>query len=283
MGAPGPGFKAGAIARACPPPQMLARMLIDSHCHLNFPGLVEDEAGVLARARAEGVGAFINISTRRAEWDAVVAAAERHSDVWASIGIHPHEADGHPDLSAEDLVRRSAHPRVVGIGETGLDFFYDRSGRMRQEESFRTHCAAARATGLPLIVHSRAAEEETVRILEEELGRGAFPVLFHCFTGSAWLAERALGLGAFLSFSGIVTFRNASALQSVARAVPADRLLVETDAPFLAPVPVRGRTCEPAFVAHTLRFLASLRSEAESDVAAMTSRNALRLFSKMAG
>jgi TatD DNase family protein len=235
-------------------------MLIDSHCHLNYPGLVEDEAGVLARARAAGVTGFVNISTRRDEWEAVVGAAERHPDVWASVGIHPHE----------------------GIGETGLDYYYDKSDREQQRRGFRVHCAAARDTGLPLIVHSRDAEADTIAILEEELGQGAFPILFHCFTGSQWLADEALRLGALISLSGIVTFRNARELQAVAATIPGDRLLVETDAPFLAPVPVRGRTCEPAFVAHTAGFLAGLRGESTEELARRTAGNTQRLFRKMA-
>lgn len=257
-------------------------MLIDSHCHLNYPGLVEDEPGVLARAREAGVAGFVNISTRRNEWEAVIGAADRHADVWASVGIHPHEADAHTDVGTAALVEAAGHPRVVGIGETGLDYYYDKSERLQQRAGFRVHCAAARDTGLPLIVHSRDAEADTIAILEEELGEGSFPILFHCFTGSAWLAERALALGAVISLSGIVTFRNARDLQEVAKMIPGDRLLVETDAPFLAPVPVRGRTCEPAHVAHTARFLADLRGEELSEFAARTAENTRNLFRKMA-
>lgn len=257
-------------------------MLIDSHCHLNYPGLVEDEPGVLARARAAGVTAMISISTRASEWDAVIGGAERHPDVFATVGIHPHEADQHPDVDCARLVAAAAHPRVVGIGETGLDYHYDRSDRARQRASFRAHIAAARATGLPLVVHSRDAEADTIAILAEELEKGGFPFLLHCFTGSAWLAERALALGCHISLSGIVTFRSAAPLQAVARDLPADRLLVETDAPFLAPVPYRGRTCEPAHVATTARFLADLRGEDSAELMAGTAANTLRLFGKMA-
>ncbi len=259
----------------------MAAMLIDSHCHLNYPGLVEDEAGVVARARAAGVTAMISISTRAAEWADVIAGAERHPDVFATVGIHPHEADQHPDTDTDRLVAAAAHPRVVGIGETGLDYHYDRSDRARQRELFRAHVAAARATGLPLVVHTRDAEADTVAILEEETGKGAFPFLLHCFTGSAWLAGRALALGGCISLSGIVTFRSASALQDVARALPADRLLVETDAPFLAPVPFRGKVCEPAHVATTATFLAGLRGEDPSRLMEGTARNTLSLFRKM--
>lgn len=261
----------------------MAAMLIDSHCHLNYPGLVEDEAGVVARARAAGVTAMLSISTRESEWAEVIDGAERHPDVFATVGIHPHEADSHPDTGTDRLVAAAAHPRVVGIGETGLDYHYDRSDRARQRASFRAHIAAARETGLPLVVHSRDAEADTVAILEEELGKGAFPFLLHCFTGSPWLAGAALRLGGFLSLSGIVTFRSATALQEVAKGLPGERLLVETDAPFLAPVPFRGRTCEPAHVATTARFLAALRGDEPSALMERTSLNTMSLFRKMAG
>ncbi|MFQ3595042.1 MAG: TatD family hydrolase [Sphingomonadaceae bacterium] len=256
-------------------------MLIDSHCHLNYPGLVEDEGGVLARARGAGVSAMISISTREAEWEAVIAGAERHADVFATVGIHPHEADQHPGTDTARLVAAADHPRVVGIGETGLDFYYDRSDRQRQEASFRAHCRAARATGLPLVVHSRDAEAATIRVLTEELGEGRFPFLIHCFTGTQWLADEALRLGGYVSLSGIVTFRNAKALQEVAKTIPEERLLVETDAPFLAPVPVRGQTCEPAFVRHTAQFLADLRGVPLASLAQATAANTRALFSRM--
>jgi TatD DNase family protein len=257
-------------------------ILIDSHCHLNYPGLVEDEAGVLGRARAAGVGGFISIATRESEWPAILEGAGRHRDVFATVGIHPHEADAHPDIDTARLVDAARHPKVVGIGETGLDYYYDKSDRARQKASFRAHIAAARKTQLPLVVHTRDAEDDTVAILEEEMGKGAFPFLLHCFTGTQWLADRALALGGSISLSGIVTFRNAKDLQAVAARIPEDRLLVETDAPFLAPVPVRGRVCEPAFVAHTAAFLAELRGVPSWELAGATSANTLRLFTKMA-
>ncbi len=258
-------------------------MLIDSHCHLNYPGLVEDQDGVLSRARAAGLSAMISISTREREWAEVIETAERNADVFATVGIHPHEADAHPDIDTARLVSAASHPRVVGIGETGLDYFYDKSDRDRQRRSFRSHIAAARETALPLIVHTRDAEDDTIKILGEEMGNGAFPMVIHCFTGSARLAAACLELGAYISLSGIVTFKNAHALQEVARMLPSDRLLVETDSPFLAPVPMRGKVCEPAFVAHTARFLADLRGEEPSELVAMTSRNTLALFQKMSG
>jgi TatD DNase family protein len=258
-------------------------MFVDSHCHLNYKGLVEDQQAVLARARAAGVSMMLNISTRQSEWDQVIGLAERESDIWASVGIHPHEADAHPDVQTSSLVERAAHPRVVGIGESGLDFYYDHSGRERQRASFRAHIAAARETGLPLIVHTRDAEEDTWQILSEEMGKGVYPALIHCFTASARFAAKVLDLGLSISISGIVTFKNARDLQETARKVPLDRLLIETDSPFLAPVPHRGRPCEPAFVADTARFLAQLRGEEVEQLAAATSANFHRLFSKTKG
>jgi TatD DNase family protein len=258
-------------------------MFIDSHCHLNYKGLVEDQLAVLARARAAGVTTMLNISTRAGEWDEVIGLAERESDVWASVGIHPHEADVHPDVETSTLVEQARHPRVVGIGESGLDFYYDRSDRDRQRASFRSHIAAARDSGLPIIVHTRDAEEDTHRILEEEMGKGAFTGVIHCFTASADFAAKALDLGLYISISGIVTFKNAKDLQATARQIPADRLLIETDAPFLAPMPNRGKTCEPAFVADTARFLAELRGESVEELAGYTSANFRSLFSKVSG
>jgi TatD DNase family protein len=257
-------------------------MFTDSHCHLNYKGLVEEQQAVLARARAAGVEAMLNISTRRSEWNEVIGLAEREPDVWASVGIHPHEADAHPDVRTATLVDRADHPRVVGIGESGLDFYYDHSDRDRQRASFRAHIAAARETGLPIIVHTREAEADTYAILAEEMGKGAYSGVIHCFTASRDFADKALGLGLFISISGIVTFKNARDLQDSAKAIPADRLLIETDAPFLAPVPHRGRPCEPAFVADTARFLAALRGEPVEALAERTGANFRNLFSKVA-
>lgn len=257
-------------------------MFIDSHCHLNYQGLVEDQQAVLARARAAGVETMLNISTRASEWDDVLGVAEREGDVWASVGIHPHEADIHPDVETSTLVERARHPRVVGIGETGLDFYYDKSDRDRQRQSFRSHIAAARQTGLPLIVHTRDAEEDTHAILADEMEKGAFTGVIHCFTASGDFADKALALGFYISISGIVTFKNAKELQETAARLPLDRLLIETDAPFLAPVPHRGRSCEPAFVADTARFLANLRGESVEQLAAATSANFRTLFNKAA-
>ncbi len=255
-------------------------MLIDSHCHLEYKGLVEDQQGVLARAREAGISGFLNISTRQREWDQVIATAARESDVWASVGIHPHEADGHADLGEAALIAASQHPKVIAIGETGLDYYYEHSQRETQQALFRTHIDVARSTGLPLIVHTRDAEEDTAAILADEMGKGAFPALIHCFTASADFAARMIDLGLTISLSGIVTFKNAKDLQAIAAKLPEDRLLVETDAPFLAPVPHRGAVCEPAFTADTARFVAGLRGISPEALTEATTRNFFRLFTK---
>lgn len=257
-------------------------MLIDSHCHLEYEGLVEDRQGVLARAREAGIGGFLNISTRLREWDAVIATATREPDVWASVGIHPHEADAHADLGEAALLEAAAHPKVIGIGETGLDYYYDKSDRDVQRALFRTHISVARQTGLPLIIHTRDAEGDTAQIIEDEMAKGAFPALIHCFTASADFGRRMLEQGLTISLSGIVTFKNAKDLQAIAAALPEDRFLVETDAPFLAPIPHRGRTCEPAFTADTARHVANLRNISPEALAAATTRNFFALFTKAA-
>lgn len=257
-------------------------MLIDSHCHLEYEGLVEDRQAVLARARAAGITGFLNISTRQREWDAVIATAAGEPDVWASVGIHPHEADAHADLGEGVLRKATKHPKVIAIGETGLDYYYDKSDRQVQQALFRTHITVARETGLPVIIHTRDAEEDTARIVEEEMEQGAFPALIHCFTASAQFGARMLEQGLFISLSGIVTFKNAKDLQAVAATVPENRLLVETDAPFLAPIPHRGRTCEPAYTADTARFVAQLRGTTFEQLAEMTTRNFFALFTKAA-
>jgi TatD DNase family protein len=258
-------------------------MLADSHCHLTYKGLAEDQQAVLERARARGVTAMLNISTRESEWDAVIATAEREPDVWATVGIHPHEADQHPDVDTEKLVERAQHPRVVGIGESGLDYYYDHSDRARQQASFRAHIAAARETGLPIVVHTRDAEQDTAQILREEMGKGAYPGVIHCFTASQAFADIALDLGFYISISGIVTFKNARDLQATAAKLPIERLLIETDAPFLAPVPHRGKTGEPAFVADTAAFLADLRGDDCEQLKDITARNFHNLFNKTVG
>ncbi len=256
--------------------------LIDSHCHLNYPGLVERQAEVLDSARARGVAGFLNIATRQSEWGDILATAERHEDVWASVGVHPHEADAHPDLGAAALVEGSNHDKVVAIGECGLDYHYDNSARPAQRERFEAHIEAARATGLPLIVHTRDAEQDTAEILCAAISKGGVSGVLHCFTGSLDLARKALDFGFYVSLSGIVTFKNARDLQDTARQIPLDRLLVETDSPFLAPVPHRGRPCEPAFVADTAAFVAELRGEEPDELAEATTANFFRLFGRAA-
>ena len=255
-------------------------MFVDSHCHLNYAGLAERQQEVLDAARAAGVSTMLNISTRAAEWDAVLATAEREPDVWASVGIHPHDADTHEDIETALLIEKAAHPRIIGIGETGLDFYYDKSDRDRQRASFRRHIAAARDTALPLIVHTREAEADTIAIMGEEMGKGAFTAVIHCFTGSSTLARAMLDLGYMISLSGIVTFKNAGDLRETAHIIPRDRLLIETDSPFLAPVPHRGRPCEPAFVTDTARFLAKELDWDIEDLAAETTANFFNLFRK---
>ncbi len=255
-------------------------MLVDSHCHLNYKGLVDRQDEVLGNARATGVAAFLNISTKQSEWADVVGLAEREADVWASIGIHPHEADGHADLGKASLLKAASHRRVIAIGETGLDYYYDKSDREVQQALFRTHIEVARETGLPIIIHTRDADEDTAAILADEMGKGAFPALIHCFTASPEFGRRVLELGLTISISGIVTFKNARDLQEFAKEIPLDRLLVETDSPFLAPVPHRGKVCEPAFVRNTAQFVADLRGESLEDLAEATTANFYSLFGK---
>ena len=256
--------------------------LIDSHCHLNYAGLAERQDDVLATARARGVAGFLNISTRQSEWGDVLGAAERNDDVWATVGVHPHEADAHPDLGAAALAEAASHSRVIAIGECGLDYHYDHSDRQSQRERFEAHIESARQTGLPLVVHTREAEDDTAEILGRAVREGGVTGVLHCFTGSADLARKALDFGFYISLSGIVTFKNAGDLQETARWLPADRMLVETDSPFLAPVPHRGQTCEPAFVADTATFVADLRGEEPDTLADNTTTNFFRLFSKAA-
>ena len=256
--------------------------LIDSHCHLNYEGLAERQDEVLENARELGVEGFLNISTRQREWDEVIALAEREPDVWATVGVHPHEADAHPDLGARALADAASHSSVIAIGECGLDYYYDKSDRQAQRERFQAHIQAARETGLPLVVHTREAEADTAEMLEAAAREGGVNGVLHCFTGSAELARKGLDLGFYISLSGIVTFKNAADLQATARWLPEDRMLVETDAPFLAPVPHRGQKCEPAFVDDTARFVAELRGEDPEALGEATTANFFRLFPKAA-
>ncbi len=256
-------------------------MLVDSHCHLDFPeyaGKVED---VLARARAAGVGVCVSIGTELKRFQGVKAVAEAHANVWCSVGVHPHEAEKELLNDEASLVAEAAHPKVVAIGETGLDYFYEHSPRAPQQENFRSHIAAARRTGLPVIVHTRDADDDTIEILREEMAKGAFTGLIHCFTGTQKLADAALELGLYISVSGIATFKNSAPLRDVIKSVPLDRLLVETDAPFLSPVPHRGKTNEPSFVVHTAAMLADLKGVSAQELADVTTANFFRLFSKV--
>jgi TatD DNase family protein len=255
-------------------------MLIDSHCHLDFPQLAADEAGVLDRARRAGVAGLLTIGTRLDRFEGVRAIAERHANVWCSVGVHPHEAKEEGQRGPERLLEAIRHPKVIGVGETGLDFYYEHSPRAEQADSFRSHIAAARASGLPLIVHTRDADRETGDLLEEEYAKGPFAGLIHCFSSGPELARRALALGFYISISGIVTFKAAEELRSLVRELPLDRLLLETDAPYLAPVPRRGKTNEPAFVAHTAAKVAELKGVAVEALECATTDNFFRLFGK---
>lgn len=255
--------------------------LIDSHCHLDYPGLAEDLGSVLARANGAGVRLLLSIGTRVQKFEQILAIAERHDNVFCTVGTHPHNAADEPDVTADELVRLARHPKVVGIGEAGLDYHYDLSPRAEQARSFRIHIEAARETGLPLVIHSRDAEADTAAILEDEMGKGRFKPLLHCFSSRQELAMRGLELGAYVSFSGILTYKNAEDIRATARLVPMDRLLVETDAPYLAPVPYRGKTNEPSFVVKTLEKLAEVKDVTPSDMARTTSANFFALFDKV--
>jgi TatD DNase family protein len=256
-------------------------MLVDSHCHLDFPDFASELDAVMARAGAAGVGHVVTISTRVRRHGQVLAIAERFPNVTCSVGTHPHHAQEELDVTAADLIERARHAKVVAIGEAGLDYHYDFSPRAAQEHGFRAHIAAARATGLPLVIHSREADDDTARILEEEAGQGAFKAVLHCFTGGPELARRALALGHFISFTGIVTFKNSGDLREIAKNVPADRFLIETDAPYLAPLPYRGKRNEPAYVAEIAKVLAAVRGVVVEEIARQTTENFFRLFSKV--
>jgi TatD DNase family protein len=255
-------------------------MLIDSHCHLDFPELAADRAGVLARAAEAGVTGMVTISTRVKRFDEVRTIAEAHGNVWCSVGTHPHHAHEELDVTAEELVRLSEHPRCIAIGEAGLDYHYE-GDYAAQATGFRRHIAAARTTGLPLVIHSRSADDDMAGLLEEETGAGGpFPFVLHCFTGGKELARRGLALGGYVSFSGILTFKNADEIREVAAECPGDRYLVETDAPYLAPVPYRGKANEPSYVRHTAERLAEVRGIEFAQLSAQTTANFGRLFTK---
>jgi len=256
-------------------------MLIDSHVNLHSPQFAEDQAQVIERARAAGIGRMITICDRVASFPAVRAIAEAHDDIWCSVGTHPHEAKDDPGLTAETLIDLAAYERVVGIGETGLDFYYDLSPREMQAQVFRAHIVAARETGLPAIVHSRDADDVMAQILEEETARGPFKLLLHCYTSGPDLARRAAALGAWFSVSGIATFKAAEAVRAVIADMPPDRIIVETDCPYLAPVPMRGRRNEPAFLPHVLAKLAEIRGWSLTDAEAHTEAALYTLFDRM--
>lgn len=256
-------------------------MLVDSHCHLDFPEFAPELDAIVARARAAGVGRMVTISTRVKKLPQVIAVAEKYPDIFASVGTHPHHADEELDIDAAELTRLSRHPKIVALGEAGLDYHYDKSPRDAQAKGFREHIKAARETGLPLVIHTREADADCAAILDEEIGKGAFPAVLHCYTGGRDLAFKAVELGLYVGFTGIITFKNGEALRDIARDLPADRILVETDAPFLAPIPYRGKRNEPAYVVNTARVLAETRGVTEAEIARQTTENFFRLFAKV--
>ncbi len=256
-------------------------MLVDSHCHLDFPDFATEVEAVVGRAKAQNIVRMVTISTRVKRHGEVLGIAERFPEVFCSVGTHPHNAHEELDIGTDELVKRTRHPKVVAIGEAGLDYHYDFSPRPAQEQGFRAHIAAARETKLPLVIHSRDADEDMARILAEETGKGAFPAILHCFTGGRELALRAIDLGLHISFTGILTFKNSQNLRDIAAELPADRILVETDAPYLAPGPHRGKRNEPAFVVETAKVLAQVRGVSFDEIARQTTDNFFRLFSKV--
>lgn len=256
-------------------------MLVDSHCHLDFPDFAEERAAIVARAKAAGVERMVTISTRVRKFPQILAIAEEFDEVYCSVGTHPHNAGEEPDVTAEELVRLAQHPKVVALGEAGLDYHYDKAPRDAQARGLRVHIAAARETGLPLVIHARSADQDMADILTEETGKGAFPFILHCFSSGAELARVGVELGGYVSFSGILTFKNSAELRDIAKQVPQERLLVETDAPYLAPIPFRGKRNEPAYVANTAAVLAETIGVSTSEIADITTANFFRLFTKM--
>ena len=254
--------------------------LVDSHCHLDYPQFSEDFSGTIARAKSAGVGMMVSIGVKLTTFDQVRAIAEKSDHIYCTIGVHPHEAGEEGLSSPEPLLAKASDPKIIGIGESGLDYFYDNAPREAQQQSFRAHIAACRETGLPLIVHTRDADDDTMDILEEEYEKGPFTGIIHCFSSSATLAQRALKIGFYISCSGIITFNSAKEIRAALEDVPLDRLLVETDAPYLAPVPMRGKTNEPSFVVHTARAVAELKNITEDELAQVTTQNYFTLFNK---
>ena len=256
-------------------------MLVDSHCHLDFPDFAAELDAVVARARAAGVGRIVTISTRVKRQPQLLAIAEKYPEVFCTVGTHPHQASEELDVGAKTLVDLSKHPKIVAIGEAGLDYHYDTGPRNDQLKSFREHIAAARESGLPLVVHSRDCDADMAAVLTEEMDQGAFRAVLHCFTAGPELARTAIDLGLYIGFTGILTFKGSSGLRDIARSLPADRILVETDSPFLAPVPYRGKRCEPAYVAETAKVLAETRGVSAAEIARQTTENFFRLFDKV--
>lgn len=256
-------------------------MIVDSHCHLDFKEFSADRDAIVRRAKEAGVGAMVTISTRVKEFDRIREIVETYDNVFGSVGTHPHNADEELDVSAEDLIRIAEHPKIVAIGEAGLDYHYDHAPHDAQAQGFRTHIAAARETGLPLVIHAREADEDMIRILEDESAKGAFPAVLHCYSSGAELARRGVALGLYVSFSGILTFKNSQNVRDIAMSVPDDRILVETDAPYLAPAPHRGQTNEPSYTVHTAQVLADIRGWTFEKAAQCTTENFARLFTKV--
>jgi TatD DNase family protein len=256
-------------------------MLVDSHCHLDFPDFAAELDAVVGRARAAGIGRIVTISTRVRKFPDVLAIAEKYPDIFCSVGTHPHNAHEELDIDAKALVALTKHPKVVALGEAGLDYHYDKSPRDAQAKGFRRHIAAARETGLPLVIHSRECDADMARILEEEAGQGAFPAVLHCYTGGRDLAFKAMELGLYIGFTGILTFKNGQDLRDIAKDLPAERILLETDSPFLAPIPYRGKRNEPSYVVNTAKVLAETRGVSENEIARQTTENFFRLFNKV--
>ncbi|WP_346294694.1 TatD family hydrolase [Rhodopseudomonas sp. P1] len=256
-------------------------MLVDSHCHLDFPDFADDLAGIVARAEASGVGRMVTISTRVKKLPDLVAIAERFPNVYCSVGTHPHHADEEDGITTDELVKLAQHPKVVAFGEAGLDYFYEMGSRPAQERGFRAHIAAARETGLPLVIHTREADEDCGKILEDEMGKGAFRAVLHCYTGGRDLAMKAIDLGLMISFTGILTFKKSQTLRDLAAELPADRVMVETDSPYLAPGKYRGKRNEPAYVVETAKVLAEVRGVSLDEIARQTTENFFRLFGKV--
>ena len=255
-------------------------MIVDSHCHLNYGTLTEDMDGVLERAQQAGVGTMLAINARLKEFDEVRLIAEAHDHIWATVGSHPHDAEDEWGITAEELIEKSKHPKVVGIGETGLDYFYEHAPRDKQKQNFIAHIEASRETGLPLIVHARDADEDCAKIMREEMEKGEYPAVIHCFTASEEFARQSLDIGCYISISGIVTFKSAKDLQEAVKIIPLEKMLIETDSPFLAPVPMRGKPCEPSYVKHNAEFLANHLDVSFEKLAKVTTDNFFDLFSK---